>query len=86
MVLNNLSSELGIPKSLNIGSNSFELIVQSLNPSQPIDEAIQCTGKTRNTLGHNLAWLATSLDMDKYNFLAGNIAVSCLHVLSCLYR
>jgi hypothetical protein len=66
-------------------SGSFEEILQSLVSCQPIKEAIQATVKTRNTLGHNLAWAAASLDAAKYHLLAENIAVSCLHAISCLY-
>jgi hypothetical protein len=84
-VLNDLLSELGIT-ALSISESDFDAMVQSLTLSQPIDQAIQCTGKTRNTLGHNLAWMAASLDAAKYNLLAENIAVSCLHAISCLYN
>jgi hypothetical protein len=85
-VLTELSAGLGIPAQLKISSGSFDEIVQSLMPSQSMDATIQCTGKTRNTLGHNLVWAAASLDAAKYNLLAENIAVSCLHAISCLYR
>jgi hypothetical protein len=81
-----LFTDLHIPASLTISSPSFETIVQSLQPGQPMDEAVACTGKTRNTLGHNLAWMAASLDESKYSLLLENIAASCLHAVSCLYK
>jgi hypothetical protein len=86
-IIRDLAADLGIPrKAASISCNSLEMVLQSLTSNQPIDDAIQCTGKTRNTLGHNLVWIATSLDANKYNLLAENIAVSCLHAISCLYR
>jgi hypothetical protein len=81
-----LFKELDIPASLTISSPSFDKIVRSLASNQSMEETIQCTGKTRNTLGHSLVWVAASLDAAKYNLLAENIAASCLHAISCLYR
>lgn len=81
-----LFTELNIPASLIISSPSFDTIVRSLTPGQPMDVTIECVGKTRNTLGHNLAWSAASLDAAKYHLLAENIAVPCLHAISCLYK
>jgi hypothetical protein len=78
--------ELSIPASLTYSSVPFDTIVQSLASGQPIDATIQCTVRTRNTLGHNLFWVAASLDAAKYNLLLENIAASCLHAISCLYR
>jgi hypothetical protein len=81
-----LYAELNIPAALTISSPRFDTIVRSLSACQPMDAAIQCTGKARNTLGHNLAWEVVSLGAAEYNLLAENIAVSCLHAISCLYR
>jgi hypothetical protein len=80
-----LFGELGIPSTLKISCPSFNTIIQSLQPNQTMDKTIECTGKTRNTLGHNLAWVAASLDAPRYNLLVENIAVSCLHAIACLY-
>lgn len=85
-ILKELAADLGIPVPFNITATSFETIVRSLAPTQPIEDAIRSTVRTRNTLGHNLAWTATSLDATRYDLLAENIAVSCLHAISCLYR
>jgi hypothetical protein len=79
-------NKLGINKPLKTDSGDFDAIVRALKPSQPITEAIKSTVQTRNTLGHNLAWLTKSLDAKKYDLLAKNIAASCLHVISRLYR
>jgi hypothetical protein len=80
-----LYKELGIPATLTISSPSFDSIVKSVAPAQPINATIECTGKTRNTLGHNLVWSTASLDAEKYDLLLGNIAASCLHAISRLY-
>jgi hypothetical protein len=80
-----MSNALGIHK-LDTSSDEFDNIVQPLKPLQPMSEAIECTVQTRNTLGHSLAWLTTSLDAEKYDLLAKNIAATCLHVISRLYR
>jgi hypothetical protein len=69
------------------GSKStFDLIVQSLTLDQCIQVAIECTYATRNRLAHNLALEAPTLDGDKYELLANNVAASCLHTISCLYK
>ena len=81
-----IRNQLGVPRSIHTGSRGLETIVQSLKPKQSMTEAIQCTAQTRNTLGHNLVWLTTSLDAKRYDLLANNIAASCLHAISRLYR
>lgn len=81
-----LSGELAIPSSIVIGGTPFDEIAQALSPNQSIETTIECTGRTRNTLGHNLVWATTSLDSNAYNLLAQNITTSCLHAISCLYR
>src|SRR5262249_16772071 len=80
-----IANALGIHK-LDTSSDEFDDIVQPLKPQQPISEAIEYTVQTRNTLGHSLAWLTTSLDAEKYDLLAKNIVATCLHVISRLYR
>jgi hypothetical protein len=75
---------LGIGK-VKIGASSFEEVVLALKTNESLGAAIQCTARTRNTLGHNLAWTAESLDRHRYDFLASNIAASCLHAIACLY-
>jgi hypothetical protein len=81
-----ISNKLGIKRKLGTSSDNFDDVVLSLKPRQQIVEALECTVQTRNTLGHNLAWLTASLDGEKYDLLAKNIAASCLHVISRLYR
>jgi hypothetical protein len=73
-------------KKIETSSPSFDTIVQSLESSQPLKSAIQCTVKTRNMLAHNLVWVAESLNALSYDLLAKNISVSCLHAIACLYR
>jgi len=65
---------------------TFEEIIQVLKPTEPIREAIKCTLSTRNRLGHNLDLDVKSLNGEKYGQLACNIAASCLHAISRLYR
>jgi hypothetical protein len=76
--------------ALNIGrvrtsSSSFEGILSDLRSREPLRGAIRCTARTRNTLGHDLAWVAQSLDRQSYNLLASNISASCLHAIARLY-
>jgi hypothetical protein len=81
-----LFAELGISANMPISSPRFDTIIRSLAVGQPVAAAIECTAKVRNTLGHNLAWQASSLDETNYNLLADSIATSCLHAISCLYK
>jgi hypothetical protein len=75
---------LGIGK-VKTSSSSFEKILGELRSREPLQAAIQCTARTRNTLGHDLAWAAQSLNRQSYNLLASSIAASCLHAIACLY-
>jgi hypothetical protein len=81
-----IRNKLGVPRSIRTSLRDFDAVVRSLKPNQPIANAIECTAQARNTLGHNLVWLTKSLDAKKYDLLATNIAASCLHVISRLYR
>jgi hypothetical protein len=81
-----LFTELGISQTIDTSSNDFDAIVRSLTPSLTVEETIERTGKTRNTLGHNLVWLSTSLDTKNYNLLVETIAVACIHAISTLYK
>ncbi len=85
-ILQELLTELYITRQLKTSSTSFESILSSVTAAQSISDTIESTDKTRNTLGHNLAWIATSLNATKYDSLVENIAISCLHVISCLYK
>jgi hypothetical protein len=66
--------------------STFDQIVQSLVPNQCIQTAIECTYAARNRLAHNFALEVPTFDGDKYELLANNIAASCLHAISCLYK
>jgi hypothetical protein len=81
-----LFRELSISSSVQTSSPGLEAILRSLKPGEPVETAIEWACKTRNTLGHNLAWQAASLNATKYDLLADNIAASCLHAISRLYR
>jgi hypothetical protein len=75
---------LGI-RRVKTSSSNFEEILRQLKSNEPLKAAIQCTARTRNTLGHDLAWTAESLNRVRYDLLASNIAASCLHAIACLY-
>jgi hypothetical protein len=80
-----LKERLGIINKVDTYCSDFEELVQLLTANMPPETAIECTAKTRNALGHNLVWATQSLDRERYDLLANNIASSCLHVIACLY-
>jgi len=85
-ILQHLSSDLGTPHDIRIGSTDFATILASLSTAgDSISAAIECTGKIRNTVGHDLGW-NTSLDTAAYNAIQLKVASACLHAISCLYR
>ena len=70
-----------------IGANNLSDVVSSLNTTggnEPVDIAIQFTGKLRNTIGHNLGW-NISINKLEYQRLFQMVASSCLHAIACLY-
>lgn len=80
-----LRTALRIDKPIKAKSPGLQAILRQLKPQQGLRTAIQCTAQTRNTLGHNLVWAASSLNRKNYDLLANNIAASCLHAIACLY-
>jgi hypothetical protein len=84
-LVNDYLKALSIGKQIKTKSSGLQAILRQLKPNQELRTAIQCTARTRNKLGHNLAWAATSLDRRSYDLLAYNIAASCLHAIACLY-
>jgi hypothetical protein len=85
LIDDHLRTLLTIGKQIKTKSPGLEAILRQLKPKQKMRTAVQCTAQTRNTLGHNLVWAATSLDRRNYDLLAHNIAASCLHTIACLY-
>lgn len=49
-----------------------------------IDQVIQITYMTRNTLGHNFGW-DSNISHEQYQKLYFAIAAACLHVIACLW-
>lgn len=84
-VLKETHAELGIPAKLDISSSDFDAEVQLLNSATSTTDAIQMTGKIRNTLGHNFAWPSTSLNQNRYSLAIKCIAAACIHAVSNLY-
>src|SRR5260370_13051091 len=60
LVNSHLRNALGIGEPIKTGSSGLQPILRRLRPNQTLRTAIQCTAQTRNTLGHNLVWAATS--------------------------
>jgi hypothetical protein len=81
-----LKQRLGIANEIETYCPDFEPLLQSLQPNEPLQAAIQCTAKTRNALAHSLAWTVQSLKHENYGLLANNISAACLHAISRLYR
>jgi hypothetical protein len=80
-----LKAELGLNK-VDVREDNFNTIVRSLFPNMDTEASINCTGKTRNTLGHNLVWATARLNAEAYALLVKNIATACIHAISNLYR
>lgn len=84
-LLDNLSTELGIAPHPNIGGITFPELIANLESSDNrIETAILNSGRVRNTVGHDLGWVAP-MDKVEYQQLYLMIASSCLHVINCLY-
>jgi hypothetical protein len=64
----------------------FNTIVAGMTANMNIEDTINSAGRARNTLGHNIVWATTALNTATYDLLVKNIAASCLHVISNLYR
>jgi hypothetical protein len=84
-LVNDHLKALGIGSQIKTKSSGLQAILHQLRPNQQLRTAIQCTTQTRNKLGHNLVWAATSLDGANYDLLASNVTASCLHAIACLY-
>lgn len=91
--LGNVLTEKEIRTSLKIGlirMGTFTLsdVYRELNEiTSPvaIDQVIQITYMTRNTLGHNLGW-ESHISHEQYQKLYFVIAAACLHVIACLWK
>jgi hypothetical protein len=83
--LRHYRGQLGLA-AIRTRANTFNDIVASLTPSMDIEPSIHSCAKSRNTLGHNLVWATTDLTPQTYDPLVKNIAASCLHAISKLYR
>jgi hypothetical protein len=80
-----LLAELGLA-NVRVGASDFNAIVVALKSNMNIEDTINTTAQTRNTLGHNLAWVVADLNAGTYDLLMKNIACACLHAISTLYR
>jgi hypothetical protein len=78
---------LGIdPNKIKINQKNFNGVPSSLSSLMTMQDTIISCGKSRNTVGHNLVWATTDLTSHNYDLLVKNIAASCLHAISKLYR
>lgn len=87
-VIRDLKQELGLDRDIVTKVTRFEnvvALVKGRERNRPIEDAIEITCKTRNTLGHNTAWNARSLKSGTYLRLGEAIAGSILHAISSLY-
>jgi len=85
-VLPHVSADLGIPKGLNISARELQDVVRQVDTATwTIQNAFQIACRTRNTAGHSLGW-EVSFTFDQYGAIVQNLAVSCLHTISALYR
>jgi hypothetical protein len=79
-----LLAELGLIK-VDVKPTDFNKLIRGLTPTMEMNATINCAGKARNTLGHNIVWLTANLDITTYNLLVKNVAAACLHTVSKLY-
>jgi len=85
-LLSSFSKPLGIPKQVKISAAKLENVLSALEINDDsFTSAIIMTGKLRNTLGHNMG---RPDEITKHQYLQAyiDIAVSCLHAISTLYR
>lgn len=85
-VLNKLYRDLGIKHGLSTSSSDFDAEIKALKPAATIEEAITTSGRIRNTVGHNLSRPSGSLNAVTYDLAVKDIASSCIHAISKLYR
>jgi len=85
-VLKSCYKKLGMLKKPKISAEKFSSVLQYIeSEDDSIEFAITVTGKIRNTLAHNLGW-PDQLTSKQYQKGFDLIALSCLHVISILYR
>ena len=82
-----LHRDLQVSNNLVIGAELFDRdVLKHIVPGLNVEQAIQYTGKSRNTLGHSLVWETPSLDKRRYDLLVEVIASACIHAMSTTYR
>jgi hypothetical protein len=79
-----LFAELGLI-NVDVQESDFNNIIAGLRPTMEMPATINSVGKARNTLGHNIVWITTDLNVTTYNLLVKNVAAACLHAVSKLY-
>lgn len=89
-VLGKILKEPEIQKALQIShldtrESTLDDVYREVTKVVTIEQAIQVTYMTRNTLGHNLGW-DSNISQDQYQNLYFVIAASCLHVIACLWK
>lgn len=84
--LHHHAAALGIdPTKIRTSESDFNNIPGTLTANMDLQEAINVSAKTRNTVGHNLAWSSTNLTSTAYDLLIRTIGATCLHSISKLY-
>lgn len=84
-VLGELHERLGFEHPPDIREDDFEEIQRRVqNPDNSIFEAVEITGKIRNTIGHYIGW-EVQLTKNQYHHLFRMVTSSCLHAIACLY-
>jgi hypothetical protein len=81
------SGKLGVSSRLKINAGSFDKrVLQEIKPNMSAGQAVEYAAKSRNTLGHSLAWETPSLNKTTYDLLVEIIASACIHAISTTYR
>jgi hypothetical protein len=81
-----LSGYLNLPKAFNISEDYLkDVYLKDDIHDDSISNAIITTGRLRNTLGHNIGW-PDKMSTPIYLKCFEQIAISCLHAISTLYR
>ena len=85
-ILQLLHTQLGIINDINTRSPSLQDVINQLKDfDKSLDMSFEITAKTRNTVGHSLAW-EINMDIDQYKKLYDIIFICCLHVIFTLYN
>ncbi len=85
-LLQGVQKQLGIPNDIKSKSADLQGVVDAVPGfGLPISSSIEFTARLRNSIGQNIGQ-PINMTHKQYYMLFINVALSCLHAISCLYR